>query len=253
MITVRLLGGAKRALGGRTSLQLDKPTATISEVLQFLKNNSSDPRLLDPVNLIVAVNGIDSAAIGGHDTTVSSGDVITVVTVVHGGTFILDSGIHVAIVGVKTIREADIGSLVDRLRNAHDGMPVQAVNAKSVFGTDHVLNVLRIVLEARRRGTMVAKRIETELLLRLAFTNQISVAISRAGLRQGEPACFIAFSNNDQSIRKFEEFLANDFEIDSSVLDSDARKKRLMAATLGLKAGDDRILDHLVEKAAILV
>lgn len=253
MITIRLLGGAKRALGGRSSLQFDKSIATISEVLEFLQKNSSDPKLLDGANLIVAVNGVDSAALGGQDTTARTGDVITVVTVVHGGSFTLDSGIHVAIVGVKTIRETHVGPLVDGLRNAHKGVSVQAVNASSVFGTDHVLSVLTIVLEARKRRTMVAKRVESELLLRLAFTDQISDAISRAGLRQGEPACFIAFSNKETNVRRFEESLANDFEVDSSVLDPNVQKKSLIVARLGLRAGEGRILDHLVERAAILV
>ena len=85
MITIRLLGGAKKALGGKASVQFEKPNATVFELLEFLQNQTSEGRLLNPGNLIIAVNGVDSAALSGMETVVKSGDTITVVTVVHGG------------------------------------------------------------------------------------------------------------------------------------------------------------------------
>lgn len=84
MISIRLLGGAKKAVG-RPTVELDRDSATVSEILHFLQSMSSDPRLLQPGNLIVAVNGVDSAAVAGADTMAKSGDEVTVVTVVHGG------------------------------------------------------------------------------------------------------------------------------------------------------------------------
>ncbi len=84
MIIIRLLGGAKKAVG-KPTVNLDQGSARVSEILQFLQNISSEPRLLQPSNLIVAVNGVDSAAIAGADTVTKSGDEVTVVTVVHGG------------------------------------------------------------------------------------------------------------------------------------------------------------------------
>lgn len=84
MIAIRLLGGAKKAVG-RPLVELDRDAATVSEILQFLQGISSEPRLLQPGNLIVAVNGVDSTAVAGADTVTKSGDEVTVVTVVHGG------------------------------------------------------------------------------------------------------------------------------------------------------------------------
>jgi molybdopterin converting factor small subunit len=84
MITIRLLGGAKKAVGA-PSVELDRPQSAVSEILQYLQGISSEPRLLQPNNLIIAVNGVDSAAMAGPATPVKSGDVVTVVTVVHGG------------------------------------------------------------------------------------------------------------------------------------------------------------------------
>ncbi|NOJ28443.1 MAG: hypothetical protein DA330_10580 [Nitrososphaera sp.] len=84
MITIRLLGGAKKAVG-RPAVELDKAVASVSDILKFLQGISSQPRLLEPNNLIVAVNGTDSAAINGLATEVRDGDTVTILTVVHGG------------------------------------------------------------------------------------------------------------------------------------------------------------------------
>jgi len=84
MIIIRLLGGAKRAVGS-PSLEFDRAQATVSDVLVHLQKVAKEPRMLQPGNLIIAVNGVDSQAISGQDTQVSDGDTVTVVTVVHGG------------------------------------------------------------------------------------------------------------------------------------------------------------------------
>jgi molybdopterin converting factor small subunit len=84
MITIRLLGGAKKAVG-KSSIELDRPKVSVSEILTFLQAMSAQPRLLEPGNLIVAVNGMDSSAMAGLATTVRDGDTVTVLTVVHGG------------------------------------------------------------------------------------------------------------------------------------------------------------------------
>lgn len=84
MITIRLLGGAKKAVG-KPSVELDRQQSAVSDILSYLQGISAEPRLLVPDNLIIAVNGVDSAALGGQSTMVKSGDSVTVVTVVHGG------------------------------------------------------------------------------------------------------------------------------------------------------------------------
>lgn len=84
MIKIRLLGGAKKAVGS-PFLELDRAQASVSDVLAYLQNMAKEPRLLEPGNLIIAVNGVDSQAISGRQTKVKDGDTVTVVTVVHGG------------------------------------------------------------------------------------------------------------------------------------------------------------------------
>ena len=84
LITINLLGGAKKIIG-TSSIVFYRPTASISEILAFLQENALEPKILDSTNLLIAVNGIESSALSGNDTVAKTGDIITIVSVVHGG------------------------------------------------------------------------------------------------------------------------------------------------------------------------
>lgn len=84
MITVKLLGGAKKAVG-QSHVILDRPFASIAEILKFLKENAVQSKILDPNNILIAINGVESTMLCGDDAIVKAGDTVTIVTVVHGG------------------------------------------------------------------------------------------------------------------------------------------------------------------------
>ncbi|HEX6672880.1 MAG TPA: MoaD/ThiS family protein [Nitrososphaeraceae archaeon] len=84
MITLKLLGGVKFAIG-KNSLVIDKSQSTVKEIIEELKNEAIEPKLLNEKNLMVSVNGIDSSVTGGKETVIKTGDVITIVTIIHGG------------------------------------------------------------------------------------------------------------------------------------------------------------------------
>jgi sulfur-carrier protein len=84
MITINILGGAKKIVG-TSSLEFNRSNASISEILAFLQENAAEPKILNVNNILIAVNGIESSALLGNDTVAKTGDVITIVSVVHGG------------------------------------------------------------------------------------------------------------------------------------------------------------------------
>jgi molybdopterin converting factor small subunit len=84
LINIKLLGGLKKA-AGRSSLVLDKPIASISEVLTFLKYNVNEPRILDADNILVTINGVDSSMLSKDEDILKTGDSVTIVTIVYGG------------------------------------------------------------------------------------------------------------------------------------------------------------------------
>jgi sulfur-carrier protein len=84
LITLKLLGGVKFAVG-KNSLVIDKSQSTVKEIIEELKNEAIEPKILNEKNLMVSVNGIDSSVTGGKETIIKTGDVITIVTIIHGG------------------------------------------------------------------------------------------------------------------------------------------------------------------------
>jgi tRNA threonylcarbamoyladenosine modification (KEOPS) complex Cgi121 subunit len=152
----------------------------------------------------------------------------------------------VLVAGVREI-SGDAGKLLDRLRADNPDAYLQAADAQAVYGVDHVLGVLQITFEAFSRKVMIAGRIETEVLLRLACTDQISDALKKAGLKAGRPGCFIAFSKDSNAVRKLGGQLG---ELDDSVLLPSKEKAAKMSKALGV---DKITLDYLLERAAIMV
>lgn len=84
MITLKLLGGVKFAMG-KTSMVINKSQATVKEIIDELKNESRHTKILNEQNLIITVNGVDSSITGGKETVIKSGDILTIVTIIHGG------------------------------------------------------------------------------------------------------------------------------------------------------------------------
>jgi sulfur-carrier protein len=84
LITLKLLGGVKFAMG-KTSMVINKSQATIKEIIEDLKNESRHTKILNEQNLIITVNGVDSSITGGKETVIKSGDILTIVTIIHGG------------------------------------------------------------------------------------------------------------------------------------------------------------------------
>lgn len=84
MITINILGGARKIVG-TSSLEFNRSNASISEILAFLQENAAEPKILSVNNILIAVNGVESSALSGNETVAKTGDVITIVSVVHGG------------------------------------------------------------------------------------------------------------------------------------------------------------------------
>jgi sulfur-carrier protein len=84
LITLKLLGGVKKAIG-KNSIVIDKSQSNLQEIFEELKNKSTDASIIDEKNLMISVNGVDSSVIGGKEAIIKTGDIITIVTIIHGG------------------------------------------------------------------------------------------------------------------------------------------------------------------------
>ena len=60
--------------------------STIQDVVDYLiKHQSGDNNDFDGKNVMIAVNGKDSSALNGLETIVKSGDIVTIIPIIHGG------------------------------------------------------------------------------------------------------------------------------------------------------------------------
>ncbi|SRR5579885_965146 len=194
MITVKLLGGAKRSFLS-DKLSIDKNSMSVRDLLVHLQNLvPKDMSAFDARNILVAINGADSSALQGNETLVKDGDVVSIIPVIHGGG---KSRINFNISNylVELIRigktSTDPIELLESLRIKFPDVMVQGIRSKYVLGVNHAKRIIEISLAAARTETLLSNRIETDLLMRFAQSRQINEAIHKVGLKKGEDSILI--------------------------------------------------------------
>jgi len=70
---------------GKNSILIYESEITLKDIFKELLKKSKDAKIVDEKNLMIAVNGVDSSIIGGIDAVVKTGDIITIVPIIHGG------------------------------------------------------------------------------------------------------------------------------------------------------------------------
>lgn len=194
MITVRLFGGAKKIFAGyspRTEAGL-----TIGQLLddmaQSLPPESPPP---DTQNLLVAVNGVDSSALNGRSTLLRDGDTVSIIPVIHGGADALQ--FEVCGYGVLAFCAPAGPAFLDEMRLKYPLLRIQAISPDFVLNESHLRRILEISVSSEGRGALLAERLETDLLLRLTGTSQISRAIRLAAVDAGDTAMIICIGERD--------------------------------------------------------
>ncbi len=178
----------------RDEMFLDIENATIEDLTRHLLEKKPPNTLeLDVENMLIAVNGIDSSALDGRNTVLHSGDAVSIIPVIHGGarTQFAISNRHIELFAIKG-RKRFGSEYVDALRADHKKLGIQAVSSRMVLGESHAKKIIHLSLHAQSRGLLLAKKLETDILLRFACTTQISRAIKLAGAAPGRGFVLIA-------------------------------------------------------------
>jgi tRNA threonylcarbamoyladenosine modification (KEOPS) complex Cgi121 subunit len=158
-------------------------------------------------------------------------------------------------------RAASINSigLMDEVRRISGNTYIQGFNTEVILGKEHLIEVLKITLEALKRGIIVANRPEIDLMLRIACTDQISEAICYAGIKPAEGVCFVIFTKSEQDLLKVRNYILAEWPYpEDSELGTKKRTRMTIAARLGVEASsyylrdDSRFLKYLVERAALI-
>ncbi len=193
LITVKFLGGAKKSFRA-DSMPVEKDELTVQELLDYLLAKKPDETMeFDAANTIVAINGADSAITGGKSAPIRSGDTVSIIPVIHGGSprVRLKAGKNAEIFSVRRDGDSNV-QFLDCLRKEFPRLAIQAISADYVMGRSHVQRILLISLYAQKHGIMLSKKLETDMLMRFAGTNQISYAISKVGIAKKDRFLLVA-------------------------------------------------------------
>lgn len=167
----------------------------------------------------------------------------------------------VCFVGIRRIDvpEAEFISSMQNL--ALPDVTVQLVNAKSVYGPAHLLGVLKINLESQSRGLSLSLKPQMDLLLRLSFTNQIALALSRSGLKRFHPAIVILYSTDKKKLARTRHKIMRKLpKVDNTVLTPSLQSREYLFHLLGvskhrclIEANDNFITRYLIERSALVM
>ena len=84
MITVDLLGGIRKTAGFST-VNINVTNSSINEILALLEKDYDLKNKIKEDEIMIAINGVESSVLGGRGAKISSGDTITILSIVHGG------------------------------------------------------------------------------------------------------------------------------------------------------------------------
>ncbi|HYZ97034.1 MAG TPA: KEOPS complex subunit Cgi121 [Nitrososphaeraceae archaeon] len=163
-----------------------------------------------------------------------------------------------SIVGVQKIKVKNIGEFLEELRNILRGVSIQALDANIVYGVEHIDEVLKITLEAINRKITFANKVEIDLLLRLSYTNQISMAVKYGGLKNGSPGCFIFFSKDKTKVAKAKSYIENMFsDKDNTIINASTIKRKMISEQIGISSNklfdDQTFIRYLIERACLIM
>ena len=78
------MGGIKKSIG-QSKLQINEESASINGIISYLESNYYSNNKINERDIMVAINGIESSVLGGYNAKASSGDTVTILSIVHGG------------------------------------------------------------------------------------------------------------------------------------------------------------------------
>jgi KEOPS complex subunit Cgi121 len=137
--------------------------------------------------------------------------------------------VHIIIASIKKLMITDTDRFISNLREIHKRVAIQAVNANFVAGKEHVHSILQQSLQARIRGMMLSERIEIDVLLRLACTNQIGRALNDIGIKQGINDVLIIAIGKYAYLKVVQKYLVKNYRL-SNILKLSQKKTRLLSS-----------------------
>lgn len=256
MITIKLLGGAKKSFGADL-ISADLDNKTIRNLLDHLMSiKPKDTLELDTKNILIAVNGVDSSALSGHDTILNPGDTVSIIPIIHGGAQRVQLKIGNASAELFHIKheKGKNYSFLDSLRKRFPDLVLEGVSSRCILSPNHAKKIIALSLYAQKHNLLLSRKLHTDILLRFAATTQISSAIKAVGLDKTDDFTIIAIGKRS-SQSKLHKYLAPHISQPDYAKNARHIQKLLSISKAHISAASSKtpLEDICVEKAAILV
>jgi hypothetical protein len=125
-----------------------------------------------------------------------------------------------------------------------------------------LLGILKITLECQKRSLALSHKPQTDLLLRLSFTNQIALAFDRSGLKKFLPAVVILYSTDKKNLARTRAKIMGNLStvVDNAVLAASGESRDYIFQLLGsgkntclIDENKDFVTQYLIERSALIV
>ncbi|MBM3905954.1 MAG: thiamine biosynthesis protein ThiS [Thaumarchaeota archaeon] len=254
MIVIKFLGGAKKSFG-KDLMQVDLDNVSISKLLGYLLSIKPTNTLeIDTKNILIAVNGADSSALQGYNTILHSGDVVSIIPVIHGGAriqFVIQSK-NIELFHVRNKKGKNYDYLSEQ-RKKFPSITIEGISSRQIASILHVKKILGISMYAKKNNLLLSKKLETDILLRFAATTQISTAINLVGIEKTDAFTIIAIGSKFQLDRMHSHLEEHLISVDYSKNMAHIKKHfHISKKHLEIIDSKNPLEDLLAERAAVL-
>lgn len=257
MIIIKLVGGAKKSFS-TDELKIDKSDISIEHLLDLLLElKPSDTPDLDVENILIAVNGADSSAMEGKMTVIKNNDVVSIIPVIHGGSpkRLLFNMSHklIQVIEIQGQNQIDIAFL-DSLRKKFPKIKLQAVSSNFVLNNYHLKKIIGLSLYSDKNNLLLSNKLEMDILMRFAISQQISTAINSAGIMPKQNFMLIAIGNRKALDLLYAELRTISVDMFSKDNSSFLKKYfKINDKQLSIVLSKTPLEDILIEKATVLL
>ena len=172
----------------------------------------------------------------------------------------LDNDASSLIIGIKKIYIENPRSFLEKLRERFPSLTIQALDANFIAGYEHLKSILYQSWTAFKRDISYSKKLDLELIVRMACDSQINRALKIVGLKSGIMNLAIVAMGDQRNLKLFAEDIKSLGEISESVLKLTPKKEnfliehhdlssKLLQSTISYK---NKLAAILSEKANLL-
>jgi tRNA threonylcarbamoyladenosine modification (KEOPS) complex Cgi121 subunit len=132
------------------------------------------------------------------------------------------------VLGMKGVIVENPEQFLRNLRDKFPNLTIQALDANFVSGFEHLKMILQQSWTAFNRGISYTKKLDLELIVRLACDSQIARALKTLGLKSGKMDIALISIGDLKNLKLFTQFVKDLGEFSDDVIKLNPSKERFL-------------------------